>query len=77
VASADGAEVEKAPEPVDMVALVAAVCSEATEWGENVRAAVTSAVTGEKQVEFEADAAHLQSAACLFQDTPDDLCELL
>ncbi len=77
VANAGGGEVEKAPEPADMVALVAGVSAEAAEWVEDFHAAVTSTVTGERRREFEADVARLEAASALFQDTPDDLHELL
>lgn len=72
-----GGMVEKTPEPPDMLGLVAAVSSEAAEWVEDVKAAVASCVTGERRAEFEAAVAGLEAAASLFQDTPDDLHELL
>jgi type IV secretion system protein VirD4 len=77
VASAGGGEVEKAPEPPDMVALIAGVSAEAAEWVEDLKTAVASTLTGEKRAEFEADVARLGGASALFQDTPDDLHELL
>jgi type IV secretion system protein VirD4 len=77
VASAGGVEVEKAPESADMVALVAGVSAEAAEWVQDLKAAVTSTLAGEKRAEFEADLARLDAASALFQDTPDDLGELL
>ena len=70
-------EVEKALEPADMVALVAGVSAEAAEWVEEVKATVASTLAGEKRAEFDADVARLEAAAGLFQDTPDDLHELL
>jgi len=75
--SAGGGEVEKTPEPSDLVALVAGVSSEAAEWVDDVKAAVASAVTREGRTEFEANVARLEAASSLFQDTPDDLPELL
>jgi type IV secretion system protein VirD4 len=42
-----------------------------------LQAAATSNLTREKQTEFEADVARLEVASALFQDTPDDLRELL
>jgi type IV secretion system protein VirD4 len=72
-----GGEVEKTPEPSDLVALVAGVSSEAAEWVDDVKAAVASAVTREGRTEFEANVARLEAASSLFQDTPDDLSELL
>ena len=77
VASASSGEVEKAPEPADMVALVAGVSAQAGEWVEDLKAAVASTLTGEKRAEYEADVARLEAASALFQDTPDDLHELL
>lgn len=77
VASAAGGEVEKAPEPADMVALVAGVSAEAAEWVEDLKAAAASTLAGKKRTEFEADVARLGAASALFQDTPDDLRELL
>jgi type IV secretion system protein VirD4 len=77
VASAAGGEMEKAPEPAHVAALVAGVSAKAVEWVEDVKAAVASALTGEKRAELEADAARLEAASALFQDTPDDLRELL
>ncbi|QGM99817.1 type IV secretory system conjugative DNA transfer family protein [Methylocystis parvus] len=76
-AGVGGSEVEKVREPVDMVALVAGVSAEAAEWVEEVKATVASTMGGEKQAEFNADVARLDAAADLFQDTPDDLRELL
>jgi type IV secretion system protein VirD4 len=76
-ANAGGGEVEKAPEPAHVAALVAGVSAKAVEWVEDVKAAVASALTGEKRAELEADAARLEAASALFQDTPDDLRELL
>jgi type IV secretion system protein VirD4 len=70
-------EVEKALEPADMVALVAGVSAEAAEWVEEVKATVASTLADEKRVEFDADVACLETAAGLFQETPDDLHELL
>ena len=61
----------------DMVALVAGVSGKAVEWAEDLKAAVASTLAGEKRVEFEADVARLEAASALFQDTPDDLGELL
>jgi type IV secretion system protein VirD4 len=77
VASAAGGEVEKAPEPADMVALVAGDSAEAAEWVEDLKAAAASTLAGEKRTELEADVARLEAASALFQDTPDDLRELL
>jgi len=77
VASAAGGEMEKAPEPAHVAALVAGVSAKAVEWVEDVKAAGASALTGEKRAELEADAARLEAASALFQDTPDDLRELL
>jgi type IV secretion system protein VirD4 len=70
-------EVEKAREPADMMALVAGVNAEATEWVEEVKATVASTPASEKRAAFDADVARLETAAGLFQDTPDDLPELL
>ena len=67
VASAAGGEVEKAPRPADIVALVAGVSSEATEWVEDVQAAAAPTVTGERRAEFEADVARLEAAAVFFK----------
>lgn len=77
VASGGGRDMEKASERADMVALVAGVSSEAAEWVDDVKAAVASAVTGERRAEFEADVARLEATASLFQDTPADLPDLL
>jgi type IV secretion system protein VirD4 len=76
-ASVGGGEVEKALEPADMVALVAGVSNEAAEWVEEVKATIASTLADEKRAEFDADVACLEAAAGLFQDTPDDLSELL
>jgi type IV secretion system protein VirD4 len=57
---------------------VIGVTAEAAEWVEEVKAAtVVSTLAGEKREEFDADVARLEVAASLFQDTPDDLHELL
>ncbi|WP_245300311.1 type IV secretory system conjugative DNA transfer family protein [Methylocystis bryophila] len=77
VESAGCGEVEKAPESADMVALVAGVSAEAAEWVEDLKAAVASTFAGQKRAEFESDAARFEAASALFQDTPDDLGELL
>lgn len=61
----------------DMVSLVAGVTSEATEWEREVEAAVAATLPGQKRAEFDADAARLEQASMLFQDTPDDRSELL
>jgi len=74
--NAGDGEVEKAHKPVDMVALVADVSSEAEEWVEDVKAAVASTVTGERRADFEADVERIGAVASLFQDTPDDLHQL-
>jgi len=42
-----------------------------------LKSAVASTLAGEKRAEFEADVAQLEAASALFQDTPDDLRELL
>jgi type IV secretion system protein VirD4 len=76
-AGVGGGELEKAGEPADMVALVAGVSAEAAEWMEEVKASIASTLASEKRAEFDADVARLEAAAGLFQDTPDDLCELL
>jgi type IV secretion system protein VirD4 len=60
-----------------MVALVAGVSAEAAEWVEEVKATIASTLASEKRAEFDADVARLEAAAGLFQDTPDDLRELL
>ena len=70
-------EVVKALEPADMVALVAGVGAEAAEWVEEVKAAIASTLASEKRAEFDGDVARLKTAAGLFQDTPDDLHQLL
>lgn len=76
-AGAGGEREEKAPEAADIVALVIGVTAEAAEWVEEVKATVASTQAGEKRAEFDADVARLEAAASLFQDTPDDLHELL
>ncbi|RTL81055.1 MAG: hypothetical protein EKK29_18705, partial [Hyphomicrobiales bacterium] len=76
-ASAGSGEVERAREPADMMALVAGVNAEATEWVEEVKATGALTLAGEKRAEFDADVARLEAAAGLFRDTPDDLHELL
>jgi type IV secretion system protein VirD4 len=70
-------EVEKAPKPVDVAAFVADVSSEAVKWVKDVKAAVASTMTGERRADFEADVERLEAVASLFQDTPDDLQQLL
>jgi type IV secretion system protein VirD4 len=72
-----GGEVEKALKPGDMMALVVGVNVEAAEWVEEVKATVASTLAGEKRAEFDADVARLEAATGLFEDTPDDLRELL
>jgi type IV secretion system protein VirD4 len=75
--NASGGEAEKRPEPTDMVALVAGVTTEARGWVEDLKATVASTLAGEKRKDFDADAVCLEAASALFQDTPDDLHELL
>ena len=77
VGSAGGGEVERALEPADMLALVAGVSCEADEWVKDVKAAVTPTLTQESRTAFEADIEQLEAMSALFQDTPDDLLELL
>ena len=77
VASASSREVEKTLEPADMVTLVAGVSSEAHEWVKDVKAAVAPTLTNESRASFEADIGRLDAMSALFQDTPDDLLELL
>jgi type IV secretion system protein VirD4 len=72
-----GGEAEKPLEAADMVTLVAEVGCEAMEWAKDVKAAVASTVAGEKRAELAADVQRLETSASLFQDTPDDLQELL
>nr|WP_281806077.1 type IV secretory system conjugative DNA transfer family protein [Methylocystis echinoides] len=74
---AGSGEVEKALEPADLMALVAGVNAEATEWVEEMKATIASTLAGERRAKFDADVARLEAAAGLFQDTPDDLHELL
>jgi len=76
-ASAGGGEVENALEPADMVTLVAGVSSEAHEWVKDVKAAVAPTLTNESRASFEADIGRLDAMSALFQDTPEDLLELL
>ncbi|MGJ0508342.1 MAG: type IV secretory system conjugative DNA transfer family protein [Methylocystis sp.] len=76
-AGAGSSEVGKALEPADLMALVAGVNAETTEWVEEVKATVASTLAGERRAEFDADVARLGAAAGLFRDTPDDLHELL
>ena len=77
VASASSGEVEKMLEPADMVPLVAGVSAEAAEWVKDVEAAVAPSLTEESRAAFEADIGRLHAMSALFQDTPDDLLELL
>ncbi len=77
VASAGGGELEKALEPANMLTLVAGVSSEADEWVKDVKAAVAPTLTEESRTAFEADIGRLDATSALFQDTPDDLLELL
>jgi len=77
VASASSGEVEKTLEPADMVTLVAGVSAEAAEWVKDVEAAVAPILTEESRAAFEADIGRLDAMSALFQDTPDDLLELL
>ena len=77
MASAGGGEVEKALEPADMLTLVAGVSSGADEWVKDVKAAVAPSLTEESRAAFEADVGRLDALSALFQDTPDDLLELL
>ncbi len=70
-------EAEKPLEAADIVTLVADVGCEAMEWAKDVKAAVASTVAGEKRAEFAEDVERLEASASLFQDTPDDLHELL
>ena len=74
---ARGGEGKKPLEAADMVTLVADVGCEATEWAKDVKAAVELTITGQKRAEFAADLERLEESASLFQDTPDDLLELL
>jgi type IV secretion system protein VirD4 len=76
-AGVGGVEVERALERGDIVALVGGVNAEAAEWVEEVKAIVVSTLPGESRADFDADVARLEAAADLFQDTPDDLSELL
>ena len=77
VASVGGREVEKALEPADMLTLVAGVSSEAAEWVTDVKATVAPTLTKESRAAFEVDVGRLDAMSALFQDTPDDLHELL
>ena len=77
VASASSGEVEKTLEPADMVTLVAGVSAEAAEWVKDVETAVAPSLTEESRAAFEADVGRLDAMSALFQDTPDDLLELL
>ena len=77
VASANSGEIGKTLEPADMVTLVAGVSAEAAEWVKDVEAAVAPSLTKESRAAFEADVGRLDAMSALFQDTPDDLLELL
>ncbi len=75
--SAGSGEVEKTLEPTDMATLVAGVSAEAAEWVKDVEVAVAPSLTKESRAAFEADVGRLDAMSALFQDTPDDLLELL